>query len=129
MGISVIPWGPKKNMPLLDSWTEYQTKRASEDDLRTWWRKWPNANPFGVMGAVSGIVMLDIDKQHNRSATEFDMPLTASTRTPQGGNHFFFKHPGFNVQAHDNLFGKGVDFKGDGGLAALPGTKYINGGS
>ena len=55
-GWSVIPCKGKK--PLLSSWTEYQSRCATEDEIRAWWTRWPDANVALITGAVSGLVVV-----------------------------------------------------------------------
>jgi hypothetical protein len=43
------------------TWTPYQQQAATEEDIRAWWTKWPQANVGIVTGKVSGIIVLDVD--------------------------------------------------------------------
>lgn len=118
LGFSVIPTGTDKK-PLVE-WGPYSVERSSRQQIENWWKQWPNANPAVITGAVSGIVVLDIDAKHGRRASEFQVPPTACSKTGRGGNHFFFKHPGRPVKTAAGVFGLGVDIRGDGGYALLP---------
>jgi len=60
LGYSVIPVDGK--VPLV-AWAEFQNRRATEAEIRGWWAKWPVANIGIVTGAVSGIIVLDVDGQ------------------------------------------------------------------
>jgi putative DNA primase/helicase len=51
MNLSVIPVGKDKR-PLF-SWKEYQDRLATEDEIKTWWTKYPEANIGIVTGKIS----------------------------------------------------------------------------
>jgi hypothetical protein len=61
-GFSVIPIEPRGKKPLI-AWEPYQTHAPLADEIKTWWTKWPAANVGIVTGAVSGLVVLDIDTE------------------------------------------------------------------
>src|SRR5262245_56142578 len=44
-------------------WAAYQTRRPTADEVRGWWRRWPNCNLGIVLGEVSGVVRIDVDGQ------------------------------------------------------------------
>ena len=45
-------------------WVPYQTSAADETTITQWWGRWEQANVAIVTGAVSGLVVLDIDVSH-----------------------------------------------------------------
>ena len=57
-GFSVIPV-KKDKKPFLRSWKPYQTKRATEQQIRQWWQRWPEANPAIVTGEISGVDVVE----------------------------------------------------------------------
>src|SRR2546423_13802150 len=59
-GWSVIPVGEGGKQPLV-SWRQYQGERASREVVAGWLERWPGANLGVVTGAVSGLVVLDVD--------------------------------------------------------------------
>ncbi len=127
IGWSIIPVN-KNKIPYLKTWREFQKRKPTEQELRSWWSKWPGANPAVVTGEISGLVVLDIDIKHNRSSKEFDIPLTVCSKTGSGGEHVFFKHPKRRVKStNSQLFGLGVDMKADGGYVVLPPGENNNG--
>jgi len=132
MGLSIIPTGAgtDRKKPLLAHWKPYQERCASLEEVKEWWKKWPEANPALVTGKVSGIVALDLDKKYNRTSKEFQIPVTASAKSGNGGEHFFFKYPsGISVKSGSAISGEGVDFRGDGGYILLSPSVNDNGGS
>ena len=78
------------------AWAIYQTRVASADELRRWWTRWPDANVAVVTGAVSGIVVLDVDPRHggDESIRDLTLPPTATAITGGGGQHYIYAHPG-----------------------------------
>ena len=91
---SVIPI--RKNKKPFISWTEFQTRRASVDEIREWWERWPYANIGIVCGRISNICVVDVDsyKQNGGRAIENFIPETLImpiATTASGGKHFYFK--------------------------------------
>ncbi len=117
-GRSVIPVGADK-APLI-KWKRYIDEIPSETQIRKWWTTYPNANPALVTGAISKLVVFDLDAKHKRSSKEFDLPITACARSGNGGEHFYFNHPDKHVVKESAIFGPGVDIQGDNGLIILP---------
>lgn len=126
MGLSIIPVGPDKK-PLVD-WKLLQSQSASEEQILNWWKTWPEANPALVTGKVSNVVALDLDAKHGRKSAEFQIPPTASSKSGNGGEHFFFKYPSQPVETRAGIFGLGVDIRGDGGYIILPPSVNATGG-
>ncbi|MGQ9825486.1 MAG: bifunctional DNA primase/polymerase, partial [Desulfotomaculales bacterium] len=127
-GFSIIPLRPRDKRPALPSWADYQSRRATEEEIREWWSRWPDANLGIVTGTVSGLVVLDLDgpdavdfvKRHGVSATP-----TVSTGK---GWHVYFQHPGQPVQNAAALGGvKGLDIRADGGYVVAPPSVHPSG--
>ena len=59
-GYSVIPLRVGDKRPAI-SWSEYQKRKPTEDEVKGWWAQWPDANIALVTGAVSGLWVLDVD--------------------------------------------------------------------
>ncbi|MGH9286192.1 MAG: bifunctional DNA primase/polymerase, partial [Acidimicrobiales bacterium] len=73
--------------------------------IRAWWGRWPWANAGIVTGAVSGLVVLDIDpaSHGNESLARLQslmgsLPVTLTAETGGDGQHLFFTHPGGEVR-------------------------------
>ena len=129
---SVIPMTPREKRPLV-AWREFQTRRAERREIEGWFLRWPDANIAIVTGAVSGIVVVDIDPAHGgteslaRFAAEHGtLPDTVECRTGGGGRHLYFAHPG---RPTVNMAGvlPGVDLRGDGGLVVAPPSVHPSG--
>ena len=61
-GWSVIPAGMDKRPR--GAWAEYEERQPTEEEVRAWWARRPEPNVAIVTGAVSGIVVLDLDCGH-----------------------------------------------------------------
>jgi hypothetical protein len=87
----------------------------------------------------SGIIAIDIDVKDGRNGwaaveeRERDwgpLPGTRTTRTPTGGSHLLFRHPGPEYNIRNNAgtkVGEGVDIRGDGGMVIMPPSQGIKG--
>jgi putative DNA primase/helicase len=95
--------------PVHDSWPDMATTdrmeaahwwRPAPDGLATEW--WPEANIGIVTGRKSGVFVLDVD-------------------TYPGGEHYFFRHPGFDVRNNaKTVLGRGLDIRGERGFVVAP---------
>ena len=91
LGWSVIPLRHGEKIPILP-WQEYQDRRANEDEIRAWFKRWPRANLGIVTGPISGLVVLDVDPRHGGeeslrlwSERHGPLPATAEAITGRGG--------------------------------------------
>jgi hypothetical protein len=62
-GWPVVPAAEKGKRPTVP-WKRYQSRLVSEKTLREWFAKSPNYNVSIVTGALSGLVVLDVDPRH-----------------------------------------------------------------
>jgi hypothetical protein len=131
-GWSVIPVMPKAKRPAVP-WKAYQEKPASEKTLHDWYRRSPDYNVAIVTGALSGIVVLDVDPRHGGKdslrALERDhgsLPKTVESITGGGGRHVYFAHPGNEVRNRTNIE-PGIDLRGDGGCIVAPPSIHPSG--
>lgn len=126
-------------------WLEFQDRKPTEDEVRFWWRKWPNANPIIITGRISGIVAIDVDPRHGgdeawREWTRRNpVPATVTSLTGGGGQHYLYNWPGQDVRPATNILspgyapdGKtklesGVDFRGDGSYILAPPSTHESG--
>jgi len=113
-------------------WERYQSARPAEVTVRGWWRRWPDANVGIVTGAVSGLVVLDVDPRHGgdgmlaRLQAEYGpLPPTPEVQTGGGGSHLYLTHPGGTVPTGPVT--EGLDLKGDGGLVVAPPSRHVSG--
>ena len=131
-GWSVIPIRPMDKRPLI-AWREYQTRRAAPEELLSWFRSWPAANLAIVTGAISGLVVLDLDPAHGgmeswRVMVQHYGPVgaTPSAISGGGGRHLYFAHPGTQLRNRAGLR-PGMDMRGDGGYIVAPPSRHASG--
>lgn len=131
-GWSVLPVRPRDKRPLL-AWERLQDERPAEAELRAWFARWPQANVGIVTGAVSALVVLDVDPKHGgedsleRLARDHGaLPDTVEAVTGGGGRHLYFRHPRAEVGNRVGLR-PGLDVKGDGGYVVAPPSLHPSG--
>ncbi len=131
-GVPSFPCRPGSKPPL----TQHGYKDASADPecLRRWWSQWPEANVGIPTGVRSGFVVFDIDVKNGRDGfatlaeLEHDLgelPPTTTARTPNGGEHRYFRAPldGSARSSSGKLAGEdapGFDVRGEGGYVLVP---------
>lgn len=103
------------------------------DVIRRWWTRWPDANVGIRTGAVSGIIVADIDPRHGGDGSLAELvrehgPLcnTVEAITGGGGRHIVFAHPGGVIRNKANLL-PGIDVRGDGGYIVAPPSRHVCG--
>lgn len=110
-------------------WKPYQHARADEETIRSWWDRWPDASMGIVTGAVSGLIVLDIDGPDGMESLKkynLHLPPTPTAQTGGGGLHYFFKHPGYPCKNFTKKY-PGIDFRGDGGYVVAPPSLHPSG--
>lgn len=134
-GWAVIPCEPRGKLPL----TEHGSRDATTDadTIRAWWLRWPAANVAIVTGAVSGLVVLDIDarepKRGDVSLVELvrdrgPIPWTLEVLTGSGGAHYYFAIPaGLTLRNSASRIGPGIDSRGEGGFVIAPPSMHASG--
>jgi putative DNA primase/helicase len=128
-GFSVIPIQPYEKTPLI-RWESYQKSHAAADEMISWWNKWPDANLGIVTGAVSRLIVIDLDTPEAKDklkeiAPGFDFTMVPRSRTGKGGQ-LFFRHPGGTVPNRVGVI-PGLDVRGDGGYVVAPTSIHPNG--
>lgn len=127
----VIPIYAHGKEPLVP-WKGYQSGHATVKQVRAWWTGWPDANVGIVTGAISNLVVLDVDGPTGeatlaRLIEEYgSLPKTPESRTGHG-RHLYFKHPGTPVRTTAGKLGEGLDVRGDGGYVIAPPSVHESG--
>ena len=135
-GFPVLPLVPGGKKPL----TKHGFHEASTDagKVRGWWAWRPDANLGIPTGAPSGFVVVDLDTKKDK-----DGPATFQSlldrhggaappfrvRTPSGGQHLYFRHPGRDVHVPCSVeeLGPGIDVRADGGYVVVPPSRTDEG--
>jgi len=134
-GLPVFPCDPQQKRP----WTRTGFKAATTDrtQIISWWTSHPNAAIGMPTGTVSGLVVIDLDKRPDKDgvaafraleAPYGRCPRTPVVRTPGGGQHLYFRHPGgtHRIPSTANKLAVGVDVRGDGGYVLVsPSAGYL----
>ncbi len=122
-GFSVIPLKARGKEPLVE-WAEHQQRRADETAIRQWFTRWPNANYGIVTGAVSGIVVLDVDDPGLLPELERrGLPKTYAVLTGRGV-HMYYKH---DPRLKSGKPMPGVELRSDGCYVVCPGSIHPTG--
>lgn len=129
-GFSVIPLQHKDKRPMLRSWEPYKTTPPTADEIDQWFLN--NTRNIGIVtGAVSGVIVLDIDGQEGFEAlaaivSRFgDLPPTWVSATGKG-HHYIFKYPNVPIRNSANRQ-LSIDFRGDGGYIVAPPSIHPSG--
>jgi putative DNA primase/helicase len=121
-GFSVVPLKPGAKKPLI-KWEQYQKRKPTEEEVREWWRKWPEANIGIVCGRVSGLVVIDHDEYRGVKLPDGWDPGSEPTplvKTPRAGWHYYYRlpnDPDFPTRSFDY---KGIEIKADGKYVVAP---------
>ncbi len=126
-GLFPIPLGGEDGkQPLITRFTKML--KPSRVTFEKWGERWPEAAIGIVTGAVSGLLVVDIDSTDPTvwamAIKRFgDTPL--KIRTPSGGMHLYYRS---NGERNHNLRPElPVDIKGTGGLVAAPPSVRLTG--
>jgi hypothetical protein len=124
---------PRTVKGLLDATTD-------EIQIAKWWAMWPQANIAIVTGAVSGVIVLDVDPKNGGIDTLKGLidkhgfvNERSVVKTGSGGFHYFFKHPGGRIgntqgsKTKASYLGFGLDLRGDGGYVVASGSLHESG--
>lgn len=131
-GWAPLPMVPHSKRPLIP-WRELRTRMPGAAEVRGWFAAWPSAGVAVVTGAISGLVVLDIDPAHGGAESlaaieerHGAVPPTVESRTGGGGRHLYFAHPGGEVRNRVGL-APGLDLRGDGGIIIAPPSIHPSG--
>lgn len=131
-GWAVVPAGERTKRPIVP-WQAYQHRMPSEAEVTIWFERWPRANLAVITGAISGIVVVDIDPKNDgdRSLAALEvrhgpLPATIESMTGGGGRHVYFAHPSREVRNRVGL-APGIDLRGDGGCIIVPPSVHPSG--
>lgn len=114
------------------AWKEYQSRPATNDEIRAWWTRWPDANVGIVCGVVSGFLVVDVDGRNGGFETlaELDehggqMPMdNPLVETGSLGLHHYFALDAPLPKASPFA---GIDVQADGGLVVAPPSLHKSG--
>lgn len=131
-GWSVVPIRSGAKVPLV-RWQEFQARRAGAEEILQWFERWPDANIGIVTGAVSGLVIIDIDPRHGGEESlaawqtvRGPFPATVEAATGSGGRHYYFAFGEAGLRSMVAV-AEGIDIRADGGLVVAPPSRHPSG--
>lgn len=123
-GLSVLPLKGKR--PFLPSWTEFQSRTASEDEIKAWQRDGLLHNVGIVCGSVSNnLVVIDFDGLATYSAFTTLYPALTETFTVRTGSgqgmhiYLYVDSQPATAKAMDTPIGN-IELRSDGSQVAAP---------
>ena len=126
LGIPVFPCVPGEKQPLTSN--GFHDATSSARTVHHWWQRHPDANIGLPTGAITGVVVVDIDVHAEASGFgAFERARAAEladgwgwlVRTPSGGLHAYY--PASDAEQRSwQAPGAHVDFRGDGGYVIAP---------
>jgi hypothetical protein len=123
MGWSVIPISAKGKEPLIP-WKEFQNRKATEAEVRSWFVRNPDANIGIVTGTVSQICVVDLDGPEGIAEAK-RLGISSSVVSLTGtGKHLWYQWA--DVKNAVKLY-PGVDVRGEGGYVVAPPSLHPNG--
>jgi len=133
-GWAVFPLAPRGKVPCIpraDGGRGVHDAATDPHAVRAWWKRYPDANVGLATGAVSGLVVLDVDGEVGRRTLEqlrerHGLAVTPTARTGGGGLHLYFAHPGHRVGNSVRRL-PGLDLRGDGGYVVAPPSIHATG--
>jgi putative DNA primase/helicase len=126
-GLSVFPATSTKK-PAIPSWTPYQTRLPSTEELESWAKDLDNMNVAIVCGKLSDLTVVDCDTPEAIQKVEELLPDLLEVpivETPRGGRHYYFR---FCPELHSrNGAADGIDVKSEGGYVLAPPSRTKDG--
>jgi hypothetical protein len=125
---SVFPVGPDKKA--LIKWEPYQKRLPTEEEIRQWWEKYPDANIAIATGIISGVAVVDLDEVDEAKAALHelipDSLVFPIVKTPSGGEHWYFACTDGELRNNTKLV-PGADLRANGGYVVAPPSINGNG--
>ena len=116
--------------------SQHGVKDASIEaqQIDDWWKRWPGANVGIATGAVSNLVVVDIDPRNGGNESYAQLKLDfpgvitelVKVSSGSGGTHVYFQHPGGHLPCRANVR-PGIDVRADGGYIVAPPSSHMSG--
>ena len=133
MGWAVFPLRSGEKIPFEGT---HGVKDASTNDERvsSWAKMHPDANIAIACGAISGLLVVDVDPRNGGFATidrlkrrGCEFPQTVTVRTQSGGVHLYYADNGL-PQGHKRKLRDGIDLQTTGKYVVAPPSRISGGG-
>ena len=126
-GLSVFPATSTKK-PAILTWTPYQTRLPSAEEIESWSKDLGDMNIAIVTGKLSDLTVVDCDTPEAIAVVEeiiSDSAEVPTATTPRGGRHYYFR---FAPDLYSrNGTAKGIDVKNAGGYILVPPSRTDKG--
>ena len=126
LGWKVFPLAEGSKLPAIKGGHGFKDASDDSEQIDKWQRQFPKANIAISTGAVSGIVVIDVDPRNGGRDTLAKLsgegkiiPHCPQAKTGNNGWHFYFRLPPGLKPSKDKL-GKGIDIKSCGGYVVAP---------
>ncbi len=119
--------------PVID-WKQFQSRLATEEEIRSWWKRNPLCNVGVILGDVSGLVSVDVDgaagEQQLLELSSGDVPQTLEFSTSSGRRHLLYRIPK-GVQVRTTAFRLGekseLRIQANGAQTVMPPSRHPSG--
>lgn len=119
-GWSILPCG-KNKIPLI-SWKEFQTRMPTEEEVKRWFKQFPEAQVGIITGKISNLTVVDFEKGADPSLIPQDTMIVS---TGGGGYHYYFLYEeGVTNKARILPL---VDYRSEGGYVVAGGSSSEKG--
>jgi hypothetical protein len=118
-------------------WKEFQDRRPTEEEIRDWWRRQPNANVGTALGPISGLIRVDVDGAAGEAALQAksggDLPDTLEFRSGRKdgtGRGLLYRIPdGVELRTTPEPITAGAElrFQAKGAETVLPPSRHKDG--
>jgi Bifunctional DNA primase/polymerase, N-terminal len=117
--------------PRID-WKPLQQRRATADEIRDWWSRWPDANVGLITGMISGRGVLDVDPRNGGFDTLAELDAHGGrmpdhnplVETGSRGLHHYFA---LDAPLRKAAPFAGIEVQADGGLVVAPPSLHASG--
>lgn len=131
-GWSVFPVRYRDKRPAIRSWTPYQKRAPTFDEMQSWFDRPERFNVGIVTGKVSGIFVIDLDSPEAIAWAADHLPPCAMRVRTAKGLHLYFPYSGgcgIRNKVRTTFEGKALelDVRGEGGYVLGPGSVHPSG--
>ena len=117
--------------PAVPSWKEFQSRRATEQEVREWFSQDGNDVNVGIVtGLISGLVVVDCDTADDAAFWMTTFPVSPLVvATGRGGSHIYYQLPETSIGNRSRVLGRRIDVRGEGGVVVAPPSKHPENGT
>ena len=132
IGWSVVPQVAGAKKPTV-RWKRFQSELPTEELIRSWYRRWPNAGVALILGPLSGALVVDVDGPEAHAALVERLGAVPVAPRVQSGSgsphrfHLFFQHPPMATKPKVTPWHPKLEFRGDRGIVVLPPSGHASG--